>query len=332
MSNSYSRERRGPWIALTSLLLLAAPWSLVHAGKTVNERRPADATGSVEIVNVAGSVEVQGWDKPEVEVSGTAGDQVERVDVTGSGGMTSIRVVEHEHGGMNMGGDGSANLIIRIPAKSRVSATMVSSNLKVTGLQGDVKLQTVSGDLSGDAGGDVHASTVSGTVRLTARTAKMTEIKTISGDVTLNGGGGELEVTTVSGDVHLQLATLTRMRLKSISGDMSASLALSPDGQLEGESISGTVTLDFAGAPAADFDLQSFSGDIENCFGPKVIESRHGPGSRLNFKNGDGSAHVRVSTKSGDVKMCDKGAHAGRASMFQRATPVVARIELPYVI
>jgi DUF4097 and DUF4098 domain-containing protein YvlB len=330
MSKLFSRERRGPWIALASLLLLAVPWSLVHAGRTISERRPAEPQGSVEIVNVAGSVEIYGWDRPEVEVSGTAGDQVDRVDVTGSGGMTSIRVVEHN--GMSMGGDGSANLIIRVPARSRVSATVVSATLKVTGLQGDLKLQSVSGDLSGDAGGDLRASTVSGSVRLTARAAKMTEIKTISGDVALNGGGGELEVTTVSGDVHLQLATLTRVRLKSISGDLSASLALEKDGQLDGESVSGTVTLDFAGAPAVDFDLESFSGDIENCFGPKAIESRHGSGSRLTFKNGEGSAHVRVSTKSGDVKMCDKGAHADHASLIERATPVVARIELPYVI
>jgi len=330
MSKLYSRERRGPWIALSSLLLLAAPWSLVHAGRTISERRPADSQGSIEIVNVAGSVTVEGWDKPEVEVTGTAGDQVDRVDVTGSGDMTSIHVVER--GGMNIGGDGSANLIIRVPAKSRVSATVVSANLKVTGLQGDLKLQSVSGDLSGEAGGDVRASTVSGSIRLTARAARMTEIKTISGDVTLNGGGGELEATTVSGDMHLQLATLTRVRLKSISGDLSASLALSPDGQLDGESVSGTVTLDFAGAPGADFDLQSLSGDIENCFGPKAVEPRHGVGSRLTFKNGDGSAHVRVSTKSGDVKVCDKGAHVGHAALFERAAPVVARIELPYII
>jgi DUF4097 and DUF4098 domain-containing protein YvlB len=330
MSTQYVRERPSPWIALAALLLLAAPWSLVHAGRTISERRSAEAQGSVEIVNISGSVEVDAWDKPEVEVTGTAGDQVDRVDVTGSGDMTSIRVVER--GGMHMGGDGSANLIIRVPARSRVSATVVSANLKVVGLQGDVKLQSVSGDLSGDAGGDVRASTVSGSIRLTARAAKMTEVRTISGDVTLNGGGGELEVTTVSGDVRLQLATLTRVRLKSISGDLSASLALSADGQLDGESVSGTVTLDFAGTPAADFDLQTISGDIDNCFGPKPLEPRHGSGSRLNFKNGEGSAHVRVSTKSGGVKMCDKGAHVGRAALFERATPVVARIELPYII
>ncbi len=33
-----------------------------------------------------------------------------------------------------------------------------------------------------------------------------------------------------------------------------------------------------------------------------------GPGSRLTFKSGDNHARVRISTKSGDVRMCAKGA------------------------
>ena len=62
-------------------------------------------------------------------------------------------------------------------------ATLVSADFKVAGVSGDLKLQTVSGQLSGDAGGDVRAGTVSGDVRLTARAAKIIEVKTISGDI-----------------------------------------------------------------------------------------------------------------------------------------------------
>jgi hypothetical protein len=65
--------------------------------------------------------------------------------------------------------------------------------------------------------------------------------------------------------------------------------------------------LEFAKTPEADFDIQTFSGDIRSCFGPKPEEARHGPGSRLTFKSGDNRARVRISTKSGDVRMCAKG-------------------------
>ncbi len=78
-------------------------------------------------------------------------------------------------------------------------------------------------------------------------------------------------------------------------------------GRIESESVSGDVTLKFAAMPAAEFDVQTFSGDIKNCFGPKPMESRYGPGSRLQFMNGEGHAHVRINTKSGDVRLCVKG-------------------------
>jgi len=39
--------------------------------RSVEEHRPAEPQGQVEITNVSGRIEVVGWDKPEVEVTGT---------------------------------------------------------------------------------------------------------------------------------------------------------------------------------------------------------------------------------------------------------------------
>jgi len=97
---------------------------------------------------------------------------------------------------------------------------------------------------------------------------------------------------------------LSHGRFKSISGNVAAALSLAPDADLDGESVSGNLRFDFPTAPAAQFDLQSFSGTIDNCFGPKPERAHYGPGSRLEFKSGDGGAHVRIETKSGDVHLC----------------------------
>ena len=110
---------------------------------------------------------------------------------------------------------------------------------------------------------------------------------------------------------------------------------MAPDAQIESESVSGDVSMTFAGSPAAQFDVQSFSGDIRNCFGPKAAESRYGPGSRLQFKNGEGHGQVQIRTKSGDVRLCVKGmagGHVGSRSEA-RATAQVARLRMvvPYV-
>lgn len=329
MSKAHSGVPYKGWIALCAAATLVVPWSLVHAGKAIHELRNADPQGEIEIVNVSGTVEIDGWNRSEVEVSGTMGDSVERVDVTSVGDRTSIHVLSRSAHSWNS--DNEADLVIHVPAKSMVSATLVSADLKITGVLGDLKLQTVSGSIGGDAGGDVRATTVSGNVRLTAHAAKSIEIRTISGDIQLMGGGGEVDLTTVSGTATIELSDVIRARLKSISGDVSATLTLQPDGQMESESVSGNVNLLFAHEPSAEFDVQSFSGDIKNCFGPKPAESRYGPGSRLEFKNGEGHAHVRVNTKSGDVKLCVKGMTGTHVSALSLARLTDTRLVIPYV-
>ena len=96
MSKTHPTARLyGRWIALCAATAFV-PWSLVHAGRAIEERRPADPQGEVEIVNVSGNVEVTGWDRSEVEVSGSAGENVDRVDVVSGGNHTSIRHRLHD--------------------------------------------------------------------------------------------------------------------------------------------------------------------------------------------------------------------------------------------
>ena len=282
---------------------LAGPWAAALAASTaVNESRPADAQGAVEIHNVAGNVQVQGWDKAEVEVTGTIGKDVERVEVSGGGSHTAVRVVLRSSHGWNS--EGEANLVVRVPAGSSLSCNTVSANVKVSAVRGESTLKTVSGDVDADVGGDVSAHAVSGNVHLKAPAAKSIQVDTVSGDAEVVGGNGEFEVTTVSGDAKIKLGSTTRARLQTVSGTMSGSLSLGVDAHLDAQSVSGDVRLDFPTQPAADFDLQTYSGDIDNCFGPKPLEARHG--STLSFKNGTGSARVRINTHSGSIRLCTK--------------------------
>jgi len=296
------------YVLAAVLAALAGPWSLAHAATQVEERRPASPQGAVEVINVAGSIDIQGWDRPEVEVSGTVGKDVERVELTGDANRTTVRVVlpSGRHSSSN---DGAATLVVHVPANSSLSTSLVSSDLNVSAVRGDMKLQTVSGNITGDGGGDLRANSVSGNVTLKAAAAKSIEVRTISGDISLTGGDADTEVTTISGNAKMSLGSVTRARLKTISGTLSANLGTRPDAQIEGESVSGDVKLEFASAPSADFEIETLSGSIDNCFGPKPTAThRYGPGLRLTFKTGDTRGSVKVSTKSGDVRLCAKGA------------------------
>jgi DUF4097 and DUF4098 domain-containing protein YvlB len=157
-----------------------------------------------------------------------------------------------------------ANLTIKVPKGSSIEANLVSANLHTKGIAGAQQLHTVSGNVAGVADGDVAIGTVSGDVRLSNAATHVLRIKTTSGNVRVRGGFSSAEIASVSGDVQLELAQ----------------------------------------APDASVYVQTLSGDINNCAGPRPTESRHGPGHSLQFDSGKGGGHVRIDTTSGDVSWC----------------------------
>ena len=112
--NSPSRSTRLPACAAAALAALVWPASLLAATKSVDEHRPAEMAGEVEISNVSGRVEVVGWDKPEVAVTGEIGLGVERVD-DASAGSLHVHVEAHAWHGLSLGmSSGDANLVVHV--------------------------------------------------------------------------------------------------------------------------------------------------------------------------------------------------------------------------
>ena len=303
---------RRPLAALTLIGMVCMPVAGA-ASRTVDERLAADLRGSVEIVSTAGRVSVTGWDRPEVAVTGTLEEGVERLEFTGSGGKTVIRVIQRKLPSTDRTA-GDAVLDVRVPRDSRLNVAVVSADLDVRQLLGEQTLSTVSGDVDAELGVEAAARTVSGDLRLAAKpSTRRLEISTASGDVKVSGrAGGRVEVRTVSGDAQFALGSVTEGEFKSVSGDLQVSLALEPKGRLAVESVSGTVDIRFATAPAARFQLRSFSGDIELCPAVKPMVSATDGGDpfaakRREFQSGDGQGRVEVQTMSGDIQLCAPG-------------------------
>lgn len=290
-------------VAATALALGAcAAW----AEQTIDKRAPAQAAGEVEVSNVAGSVSISGWDRNEVHVTGTLGDDVERLEFVSNGGRTLIKVIAERRGHWG-GGDIDTELSIRVPKASRLDVNNVSADVSVKGVTGPQRLQTVSGEVSTEVGReDVEVKTVSGDVSLRGQNqAGVLTVTTVSGNINASRIAGEVTANSTSGEIELSLDKLSRARVRTVSGDLSLSGALAPKANVDTETISGETRLDLRGKVNAEFDIQSFSGDIDNCFGPEARATQeYGPGSELHFTEGDGSARVRVSTLSGDISVC----------------------------
>jgi hypothetical protein len=280
------------------------------ARRAIDQHAAADPQGQVEIVNVSGRVTVIGWPKAEIEVTGMLGSDIDKLDIASSGTRTTVRVVLDEshprRWGLDLHDPSDADLTVYVPAGSSLTASLVSADISVRDVQGEQELQTVSGEVRTAALHAVRVHTVSGDVHVSAGPdSGLLEIGTVSGDLDVIGGHGDVTISTVSGTGKLSLGTLTHARLKSVSGDYELAMALAADGLLEVQSVSGDVVVNFTdGVPPAQFDLHSFSGDLKTCFGQKAEHENYGPGSRLSYREGAGSARVRIDSHSGDVSLC----------------------------
>jgi hypothetical protein len=281
------------------LLLVAAmpAW----AGQAIDQRMAAAARGTVEISNVAGTVNVHGTKRDEVHVSGDIGSKA-RLEFSVDGEHTIIKIVLPRVSSH----DASADLDIEIPAASGLTVSTVSADTAVTDVVGSQDLQSVSGNIDTDAfDKDLKLHTVSGDLAVHGHrgTAALSAV-TVSGNLEVKGTGGEVNASSVSGDLNLHLTTVTRSRLRTTSGDVTLHAGLAKDARIDSESVSGDLTFNIGGARDAEYDIATATGDISNCFGPEPISHKYGPGQELKFREGAGSATLRARSLSGDISLC----------------------------
>jgi DUF4097 and DUF4098 domain-containing protein YvlB len=288
--------------SILSLVLGISLAGSVVAGE-VRETIDAAADGQVDIVNIAGSVEVIGWSNSSVEVTGTLGDKVEELILERKGDrvLVKVKVPRNSHGKI------SSDLVIHIPKNSSVEVSTVSADIEVEGVMGEQSLQSVSGDIDTEAGKhDIAAESVSGDIEIAGESNDAeTSAGTVSGDITLSNLSGAVEAESVSGDVIIDGGTFDRATAEVVNGDIRFLAGLRKGGKLAVESINGDVDIKFSGDVSAEFDIETFNGDIDNCFGPDAERtSRYAPGLELRFKVDGGDGRVVVSTLNGDIDIC----------------------------
>ncbi len=286
---------------LSGAVLLAT--AATAQAREVDESIDAASDGQVEIINISGSVEVFGWSRDVVEVTGELGDKVEELVLERNGDKVLVKVKVPRNNSSNI----SSDLVIRVPEDSSIDVSTVSADITVEDVGGVQSLHTVSGDVITEAAGsDVSAQAVSGDVEVTGDGgAAETMANTVSGDVSITGVSGAVGAEAVSGDVMVQGGSFERANLNTVNGEIDFLAGLEDGGRLTVESVNGDVDIRFDDGVSARFDIETFNGDIDNCFGPEAERtSKYAPGWELRFTQGDGDGRVNISTLNGDIDLC----------------------------
>src|SRR5690349_23777876 len=112
-----------------TIALCALPLTAMADGESIERKVAAQPNGEVVISNVSGTIDVRGWDRNEVQVTGHLGRSVERLDLDSSDGRTVVKVVLPHRGAR----DGDAVIEVQVPRGSSVDVSAVSADVSSRG-------------------------------------------------------------------------------------------------------------------------------------------------------------------------------------------------------
>lgn len=273
-----------------------------YAATPIDQTRPLDPRGRVEIDNLKGRVEVRGWDRPEVKLTGSLGNGVEKLLVDGDGKTLRIKVKYPSRSNASE----STVLILQVPLRAELEIDTVSADIDVHGMASrEMSLDSVSGDITANgAPGRAKVESVSGDIRLTLNSSDVA-VDTVSGDLTLSGRlNGEVSVETVAGDLRVDSkgGMMSKFKASTVSGDIQVQIALAEDGVVKMESVSGDLLLVMPGDLSAQVSGESFSGELR-APGAKIVREEFGPGSSVHARYGAGKGEIRLESFSGDAEL-----------------------------
>ncbi|MBY0506281.1 MAG: DUF4097 domain-containing protein [Bryobacteraceae bacterium] len=223
----------------------------------------------VSVENANGGIEVAGWDKNEVDVSGQRFAPTEdilkqiRVDVQASAIAVRVRTIMPKGMGWR-GVTGGVKYLIRVPKQTlldRVEST--NGSLRVEEVQGNAQLRTTNGSVKlyrAQGAFDVH--TTNGSIELSSHGGDV-KAHTTNGGIRVEGLDGGLTAGTTNGSINARLlgASTQPVRMDTTNGAIDITLE-KPAAGLHASTSNGSITVK---APASlKASIRASSGSAVN--------------------------------------------------------------------
>ena len=263
-----------------------------------------DKTGEVNLSLPAGEIRVTAWTRAEVRVTASS----ERGVISSSFSPNRLRLEVRSRGNT-----GQTRYEVTVPIGVRVSASVASGTINVSGTRGTLSLTSASGTITAsDGAGRSEIETAAGRVVL-QRLDGTTRVSAMSGQVEIADVTGDLEIEAVSGAVKIERASLENLRSETVAGSFDFAGTLAVRGRHEIQTVSGAVTLRFPASFAATVELASFRGELQSPDFPVTLRPTGGNdrgrnSERQQYSINGGGAHISIETFNGGVFLRKIGA------------------------
>jgi len=277
-----------------ALAAVATSATSLHAQRKVHVAYHTTPDVSVRLFANVGSVQVTGWDKDSVVVSGVVatGSQVSfgTPNPVASRGLKLFVESPTEQSAR----DGA--LTIHVPRGARVWLKTGSGDLKVSDVTGGLDLNIVGGSIAVvGSPRELRAESMDGAVTVDGTPSWM-RLKTATGNITLRGGE-DIGASTISGTIDARGGQAERVKLESTTGDIRFALGLARGAMVEMETHSGAIDVQLSRKTPMDVDAATVTGAIDNLWS-KMRPTVGSEGRGMTFTSQSGGMGGRVVLRS----------------------------------
>jgi Toastrack DUF4097 len=255
--------------------------------------------GRLTVENANGSVEIEGWDRNEVEITGVKYASRQslldetRIEIRDSPDAITIRTVRPYHPQWSSG----ARYTIRVPRQTVVDRINTSNGpIRVRDIGSSAShLQTLNLRTSN---GLIRAENVTGVI----------DAQTSNGWVDLDDINGGATVRTSNGLVTIRLNHLTDspLRVTTSNGAVDLTVRNQPQDAIRAETSNGSITLRLPADTGARLRADTSNSAISTDFDVLERFQDHDHGrwnNRVDGKLGDGGPEIELTTRNGHISI-----------------------------
>jgi len=192
-------DRKTTILLWLSVVFFFAPVSNEVLGqKRFSRNYPAIKNVRLQLLNRSGTVIVEGWDRPEINISAYLESPAANIAPQSLSGTIFIDLVKDNQG---RNGIGNVNFLIRVPRVSNVDIETRIGNLSVTNVGGNLVRACI---------------TTEGDITLTNIAAGAVDAQNGIGDIFFDGEmrtGGQYRFTSMRGNINLRIPFSSSFRL-----------------------------------------------------------------------------------------------------------------------
>jgi hypothetical protein len=285
------------------LFLQAIPFA--QAAEQIKQTIKVPTTGHLFIDNDLGSVEVLGWDKSEILVTGELGNESQKVLFKNKDEKTLIKIKMDGSSDRGTAHSSDGNeLKVFVPKNIQIHFKGIDTDYSITGMKAGVEGNTINGELLiSNVHTSIKVSSISGDIKV-IESSGIAYVETVQGDASIIGTFEDVKVRSVTGNIWTDITAIDKLSTDNVGGDTTVLGHLKKDAQVKMTSVQGDLIFQASGKLNAECQIASqFGGEIVNNLTTDLPKRSHIQHQQLNFVSGDGSGTLLIQTVNGTISI-----------------------------